>query len=434
LKSEGPTMELKREYTDDLKKTVIAFANTEGGDILIGVDDDGAAVGVDDVDGTVLRVTNAIRDSIRPDVTMFVLCEATELEGKTVVAVKVQRGAARPYYLAGKGIRPEGVYVRQSTATVPATESAILKMIRETGGDDYETTRSLKQELTFVSAEKAFREENIRFGEEQKRTLGIVGEDGAFSNLGLLLSDQCVHTVKAAVFEGIGKTVFRDRAESSGSLLTQVNDAYEYIGKYNRTRAEFSGLRRIDMHDYPPDALREALLNAVVHRDYSYSASILISIFDDRIEFVSLGGLPKGIAHNDLMLGVSVLRNSRLANVFYRLHLIEAFGTGIPKIMECYHGQKAQPVIEISDNAFKMTLPNTNLRREVSDEPNGLSDAERRVMEYLVGRDAASRQEIEAVIGLSQSTTIRVLNALVERQLVSKRGRGKNTVYAAVHM
>lgn len=140
--------------------------------------------------------------------------------------------------------------MRQSTATVPATESAILKMIRETGGDDYETTRSLKQELTFVSAEKAFREENIRFGEEQKRTLGIVGEDGAFSNLGLLLSDQCVHTVKAAVFEGIGKAVFKDRAEFTGSLLQQVNDAYEYIGKYNRTRAEFSGLKRIDMHDY----------------------------------------------------------------------------------------------------------------------------------------------------------------------------------------
>ena len=116
MKSEGPTMELKREYTDDLKKTVIAFANTEGGEILIGVDDDGAVVGVDDADGTVPKVKNEIRDSIRPDVTMFVLCEATELEGKTVVAVKVQRGAARPYYLAGKGIRPGGGYVRQSTA------------------------------------------------------------------------------------------------------------------------------------------------------------------------------------------------------------------------------------------------------------------------------------------------------------------------------
>ncbi len=431
MKTEGLTMELKREYTEDIKKTVIAFANTEGGEILIDVDDDGAVVGVDDAAGTILKVANAIRDSIKPDVTVFVLCEGRELEGKAVVAVKVQRGAARPYYLAGKGIRPEGVYVRQGASSVPATESAILKMIKETGGDDYETTRSLKQELTFVSAEKAFKEENIRFGAEQKRSLGIIGEDGAFLNLGLLLSDQCVHAVKVAVFEGIGKTVFKDRAEFSGSLLNQVNDVYEYINKYNRTRAELSGLKRIDTRDYPPEAVREALLNAVVHRDYSYSGSVLISIFDDRIELVSLGGLPKGIARSDLMLGVSVLRNSRLANVFYRLHLIEAFGTGIPKIMECYRGRQVQPIIEVSDNALKVTLPNTNLRRELSVECDGLSDTERKVMDYLIGRDAASRREIEAAIGLSQSTTIRVLNALTQKQLVSKYGRGKNTAYVA---
>ena len=143
-------MELKREYTEDIKKTVIAFANTEGGEILIGVDDDGAVVGVDDAAGMMLKVKNAIRDSIKPDVTVFVLCEEKELEGKRVVAVKVQRGAARPYYLAGKGIRPEGVYVRQGASSVPATESAILRMIKETGGDDYETTRSLKQDCGYL--------------------------------------------------------------------------------------------------------------------------------------------------------------------------------------------------------------------------------------------------------------------------------------------
>lgn len=143
-------MEFKREYTEDIRKTVISCANTEGGEILIGVDNDGAAVGVDDVGGIMLRATNAIKDSIKPDVTMFVLCEAKEIEGKMVVAVKVGRGTALPYYLAGKGIRPEGVYVRQGASTVPATESAILKMIQETAGDDYETARSLKQELTFA--------------------------------------------------------------------------------------------------------------------------------------------------------------------------------------------------------------------------------------------------------------------------------------------
>ncbi len=429
-------MEFKRKYTEDIKKIVISFANTEGGEILIGVDNDGAAVGVDNADEIMLKATNAVRDSIKPDVTMFVLCEAKEIEGKMVVAVKVQRGTARPYYLAGKGIRPEGVYVRQGASTVPATESAILKMIQETAGDDYETARSLKQELTFAGAEKAFKEENIRFGDEQKRTLGIIGEDGAFSNLGLLLSDQCVHTIKVAVFEGSTKTVFKDRAEFSGSLLEQLNDVYEYIDEHNRTRAEFSGLKRIDMRDYPPEAIREALLNAIVHRDYSYSNSILISIFDDRIEFVSLGGLPKGIDYSDLMLGVSVLRNNGLAHVFYRLRLIEAFGTGIPKILECYHNQQAQPTIEVSDNAFKVTLPNTNFLREVSveveDEDDGLSDNERKVMRYLARCDTSSRREIEAAIGLSQSTTIRVLNALVDKELILKLGGGKNTRYAAV--
>ncbi|MGI6130426.1 MAG: ATP-binding protein [Bacillota bacterium] len=191
-------------------------------------------------------------------------------------------------------------------------------------------------------------------------------------------------------------------------------------------------MKRVDVRDYPPEAVREALLNAIVHRDYSYGGSVLISIFDDRIEFVSLGGLPKGIARSDLMLGVSVLRNSRLANVLYGLHLIEAFGTGISIIMECYRGQQTQPIIEVSINAFKIALPNTNLHQEVSVEADRLSDAERKVMDYLIGRNAVSRREIEAAVGLSQSTTIRVLNALAERQLVSKRGRGKNTAYSVV--
>ena len=433
MNREGLRIEFKREYTEEMKKTVIAFANTDGGEIRIGVDDDGTVVGVSDADAVMLKVTNSVRDSIKPDVTTFLLCEARELEGGTIVAVNVQRGTARPYYLAGKGVRPEGVFVRQGASTVPATESAILKMIRETGGDSCESTRSLKQELTFESAERAFREENIQFGAEQKRTLRLVGEDGAFSNLALLLSDQCVHTVRLAVFEGDAKRVFKDRAEFSGSLLKQLDEIYEYLDRINRTRAEFPGLKRVDTRDYPPEALREALLNAIVHRDYSYSASTLVSVFDDRIEFVSLGGLPKGIGYGDMMLGVSVLRNSRLAEVFYRLRLIEAFGTGVPKIMECYRGYEVQPKIELSDNAFKITLPNVNFRsvdRSVERlEEDALPDAGRRVLKYMAGRGMVSRKEIEDALGLSQGRATRILNGLLEKKLALKRSRGKNTAY-----
>ena len=363
---ESKTVEYKREYIDDIKYTVIAFANTDGGKLYIGMEDDGQVYGVPDPDGIMLRVTNMIRDAIRPDVTMFTEVCLLEMEDKPVVAVNVQRGTARPYYLAAKGVRPEGVYVRQGSSSVPASETAILNMIRETSGDRYEDARSLNQQLTFDETAAYFARREVPFGEKQMRTLNMVSEDGTYTNLAMLLSDQCVHTIKLAVFDGSKKTVFRDRRELTGSLLRQVEEAFSYIDQYNRTRAEFNGLVRVDNRDYPTEALREALLNAVVHRDYAISSPTLISIFDDRVEFVSIGGLVRGISYEDIMLGVSVLRNQHLANVFYRLKLIEAYGTGMLKINECYADRMEKPRIEVTANAFKITLPNQNAAAENS--------------------------------------------------------------------
>ncbi len=429
MKCEDTTAEFKREYTADICKTVIAFANTDGGEIFIGVADDGTVVGVEDTDEIMLRAMNSIRDAVRPDVTMFINCEQKIENEKNVIIVTVQRGTAPPYYLARKGIRPEGVYVRQGPSTVPATESMILKMIRETGGESYERTRSLEQELTFEFASKVFKDENIKFGTEQKRSLGIIGDDGAFSNLGLLISDQCRHTVKAALFEGTGKTLLKDRIEFSGSLLKQADEIFAYIDRLNRTSSEFSGLRRVDKRDFPREAVREALLNAIVHRDYSYSGSTLISIFEDRIEFVSLGGLPKGIAYSDLMLGVSVLRNERLADIFYRLHLIEAYGIGMPKIMDSYSHFRVKPSIDVSENAFRITLPNTNFTSRVGEDRGRLAYDERRVIDYLVLNDSAGRKDIQAELGLSQSKAVRLLRSLIEKEMITANGRGKNTRY-----
>ena len=168
------------------------------------------------------------------------------------------------------------------------------------------------------------------------KTLGIMNHDGIYTNLGLLLSDQCVHTIKAAVFEGTIQNEFKDRREFSGSLFCQMNEAYDYIDFRNQNHSTFSKLRRIDRRDYPEEAVREALLNLLVHREYSFRASSFISIYADRIEFTSIGGLISGMTLQDVMMGISVCRNAKLANVFYRLELIEAYGTGIRKIIEAY--------------------------------------------------------------------------------------------------
>ena len=431
--TESGTVELKRKYVDDIKKTVIAFANGDGGTVYIGVEDDGAVTGVEDPDGTMLQAANALRDAIRPDVTLFVACNAEELEGKTIVTLRVQRGTARPYYLAGKGIRPEGVFVRFGASTVPATEAAILDMIRETSGDCYEASRSLNQQLTFQKAGEYFQKQGLAFGEQQKRTLGLIGSDGTYTNLALLLSEQCIHTLKLAVFQGSRKTVFRDRAELTGSLLNQLDEAFAYIDRFNNTHADYRGLERVDVRDYPVQAIREALLNAIIHRDYSFRAPTLISIFDDRIEFVSVGGLVRGLTKADILLGVSAPRNERLANVFYRLCLIEAYGTGMPKIQECYREQPVQPVIEIADHAFKVTLPNLNYGREAqaaeTRRTSGLTEREATVLALLEERGSITRREVEKALGVSQTTAILALREMTRKGLLRKTGGGRTQAY-----
>ena len=437
---ENKTTEFKREYVDDIKNTVVAFANSDGGTLYIGINDDGSVCGVQNVDDTMLRVTNAVRDAVRPDITMFVECRNEVMEGKPIVSVTVQRGTARPYYLHSKGIRPEGVYVRQGASTVPATDAAILNMIKETSGDSYESARSLNQNLTFDEAAAFFKKRKVAFGKSQMRTLHLIGDDDNYTNLAFLLSDQCTHTIKLAVFEGSKKTVFKDRCELSGSILGQLNEAFAYIDRYNRTRAEFSGLDRVDMRDYPPEAVREALLNAIVHRDYSFRGSTLISIFEDRIEFVTIGGLVKGITLDDVKLGVSVLRNQNLANVFYRLRLIEAYGTGILKINEAYDDYDRKPLIETTDNAFKITLPNSNFRSEHqapkgAGKNQGATSAEKKesrihaVLALCRAKGSFVRTDVEAALGISQSTAILLLRELVDDGVLTKQGKGKNLRY-----
>jgi len=160
--TEGVNVERKREYVEDIKKTVIAFANTNGGKLYIGIEDNGNIVGVKDADATMLELTNAIRHSIKPDITLFTTCEVEIMNENPVIVLTVQKRTACPYYLSSKGIRPEGVYVRQGASSAPAAETAILKMIKETDGEDYEEIHSSNQDLSFQTMQKEFQEANIK--------------------------------------------------------------------------------------------------------------------------------------------------------------------------------------------------------------------------------------------------------------------------------
>lgn len=423
---ETETVELKEIYTPDLKKEIVAFANTSGGTIFIGVRDNGEIIGVDNADFTMQQIANSMRDSIRPDISMFINIELLKEQNIQYIKITVEQGTKKPYYLSDKGLKPTGVYVRSGTTSSPASEDAIRSMIKMTDGDTFETNRSLIQELTFICLGKELEKRNLEFSEVQMKNLGILSSDRIYTNMGLLVSDQCKHSIKFAVFQGTDKLVFKDRKELTGSLFEQLTDAYKTIDFYNGTKASFHDLLRTDERDYPEDAVREALLNAIVHRDYSFSGNTFINLYSDRLEIISLGGLVSGLSLEAAMLGASQPRNEKLANLFYRMKLIEAYGTGLSKIISCYKGRPAQPKFENVEGAFRVVLPNVHAQSLSAENEKYLP-----IMRLFEYKKEINRADVEEALGSGTTHAINMLKEMLEKNLIVKVGKGKLTRYVA---
>ncbi|MBQ4518772.1 MAG: putative DNA binding domain-containing protein [Clostridia bacterium] len=424
---ESERNEFKREYTDNILKTVIAFANTAGGKILIGVDDNGTPIGINDMDGCYTKVTNAVRDSISPDVTMFT--KYTLHENDKTIEIMVSEGTNKPYFLKTKGMRPEGVYIRHGASSAPASVDKIRQMIKLSEKETFESGRALNQELHFTEAAKEFSIKKIDFGKEKYVSLGIVNpDDELYTNLATLLSDECEHTIKVAIFDGNDKKTFKDRKEFTGSLFKQLRTCYEYLELCNHTAATFKGLDRIDREDYPASALREALLNALVHRDYAFSGSIMVNIFDDRIEFVSLGGLVNGLSKEDILRGVSQTRNQNLANVLYRLKHIEAYGTGIQRIFDLYAEDTVKPEIIITDNTFTMVLPNRNAENDSKKDVVSVlaTQQEQLIIDYIKDNGSITDDEIQTMLEIKKSRAYVIVKSMKDKGILITKGRGND--------
>jgi ATP-dependent DNA helicase RecG len=431
---ETEKLEFKSIATDDLYKEVIAFANTDGGTLIVGINKAGEAAPLLDVDDTYTRITNGIRDAIAPDVTIFV---KYTLQENQIINIEIGEGSYKLYYLKAKGLKPSGVYIRQGASAVQASPEQIRQMIKNADGDVFEELRSLEQELTFRFCADTFAKHGVEFGEDKYNILGIRNHtQQLYTNLGLLLSDQCAHTVKAAVFADEQNTVFRDRKEFTGSVLEQLEETYHYLQLCNKNRSVIDGLTRADYWDYPKDAIREALLNALIHRDYGFSGSIIINVNDSRMEFISIGGLLPGISPEDIRNGISQLRSKKLADIFHRLNFIEAYGTGIRRIFALYAECPELPEIIVTANSFKITLPNMNTAAEkgASQRISGssITPQMKTVLEYISEHGEISDREIQKLLGIKSTRCFTLTKQMIELKLIKADGRGAGKRFAAV--
>ena len=413
---ESRTLEYKESVTNTFLKTVSAYANYGSGEIMFGIADDGTAVGIADAKSACLDIENRINDSIDP-VPEYTL---SVNEKTSVIVLKVEEGLHKPYLYKAKAYR------RNDSATIPVDRLELARLILEGQNSSFEELPASGQALTFEVLEEKLRAvlQIESFSLDTLKTLELYKEGTGYNKAGELLADRNTFPGMDLVRFGENINILLDRETFEHiSVLKQFDQALSMFRKYYQYE-QISGSSRNRVALIPEEAFREAAANALVHRTWDVNAHITVAMFRDKIEITSPGGLPKGVNEEEYLRGgISILRNPIIGNVFYRLHMIEKFGTGIRRINDAYQDSVVKPEFTVSENAIRIVLP-------VLQKKTGLPPDEQKVYLLLKNREMPSSAVMEAA-GLSRSKTIAILNKLVQEGYITVSGTGRGTKYRA---
>lgn len=412
---ETRTTEFKEKVTNTFLKTVSAFANHGGGEIYFGIDDNGVVKGLSDVRQACLDIENKINDSItpQPDYTL-----ESQNDDRTI-KLTVKSGTQKPYLYRSKA------YKRNDAATIEVDRLELSRLILEGKNIRFEELPCADQELTFdILGERL--KEHIRietFGLDTLKTLDLYNDSIGYNNAAGILADKNHFPGIDIMRFGENISVIRKRATFADMSILAVYEKTLEVFKDHYEYEEIRGADRKKVEMIPEAAFREAIANALIHRTWDVDPQIRISMFDDRIEIVSPGGLPSGITEDEYLAGkLSVLRNRTLANVFYRLGIVEIFGTGILRIRQLYEEALRQPDLEVSENAIKIVLP-------VFEKDLGLTEDERMIYKLLSKTMLRSISDIAPHVPFGRSKTIQLLQDMNKKGIVKIEGRGRGTKY-----
>lgn len=408
-------LEFKETITNTFLKTVSAFSNYDGGEILFGVDDDGNIKGLSDVKQACLDIENKINDSISPQPNYTLEIQNND----QTIKLSVKSGLQKPYLYKSKA------YKRNDTSTIEVDTLEFSRLVLEGKNIRFEELPCKDQELSFEILQSNLKEkiQIETFNKDTLKTLNLYDDVNGFNNAAGLLADK-------NHFPGIDIVKFGENISIIQKRITFENtsvlDIYVKALSVFRDYYQYEVIQGADrkmVEKIPEAAFREAIANALIHRVWDVDLQIRVSMFDDRIEVVSPGGLPSGITEDEYLSGkLSVLRNRNLANVFYRLGFVEIFGTGITRIKQVYSEASVKPSFEVSENAIQIVLP-------VYEESTNLTEDEKVVYKLLSRNMLKSMSEIAPYISFGKSKTTKLLKDMEQKCVIAIEGKGKGTKY-----
>lgn len=456
-KGESKNVEFKVQLPDDSRKyikTVVAYANTSGGKIVIGVDDNTRKiVGVEpsSVFQIMDKIANAISDLCVPQIVPNITFQT--IEEKCIVEIEIYPGQNRPYYIQRLG-KENGTYIRVAGTSRPA-DDAILKDLEYQGAgksfdelvnveNDYQESDALqlcKDIRAYLSESKAVPLDNVReITITNLENWGILKRNGQMylpTNAFLLLTKNTLRFAKiqCALFKGENRAVFIDRREFGGPVYTQIYEAYRFVLKHINLGATIDGIIRKDRYELPPESIREAIINAVCHRNYLDHSCVQVAIYDNRVEITSPGMLYGGLTVEQAMSGRSKIRNVCIAEVFSRMGIIEQWGTGFQRMMQgCRtYGVQDPEVIDMGDSLrvnFYRSVIETNIETiktdlETNIETEKLSNTERKIIQLVQDHPEITQEEMAETLGMSKSGIRYAIRKLKSKKILVREGATK---------
>ncbi|MBQ6158903.1 MAG: putative DNA binding domain-containing protein [Thermoguttaceae bacterium] len=454
-RGESAALEFKSEFPSKDKsflKTVVAFANGSGGRILIGVGNDGRSiVGVDGAKALTMidSIANMIADSCEPQIIPNI--SLLNIQDKTVIQIEIFKGLSTPYFLKKWGMM-EGVFFRSGATTVKAQREKVLELLL------------LGKRLSYdeqIDRGKPASEGDIRFlcetiaryhGEPaQKLTVRQLAgwkllqkeEKVWFPSIAfnlLTCNDHHFATIQCALFKGTERVEFLDRKEFAGPIFEQIESSYQFALAHLDIGAKIEGLLREDVYEIPPAVIRELIVNAVVHRNYLLNSSVQVSIFDDRVEIQSPGGLFNGLTKEDMLSGCSSIRNTLIAETFQKMRIVEKWGTGIRRVFElCREAGIPAPKYDVSDNFVNVTIRRVKAKKNVrkssfiatgrkkrgADLPKELPSVAKSTFLALRKNSRATAEQLSRELGVSLRTVKEHIRVLKSAGMIQRVGGNK---------
>lgn len=352
---ESNRIEFKVELNDKLEKEVVAFLNNkEGGILYIGVDDNGKPIGVSDVDSMQLKIADRIKNNILPSTLGLFDIVTEEIENISVIKILISSGLEKPYYIKKHGMSPNGCFTRMGTSSQPMSTAMIDSLYSKRTHNTLRNITSPRQDLTFAQLKIYYQERGLELNEKFTNSLELLTPDGKFNYVAYLLADENGVSIKVAKYAGSDKVDLVENEEYGYcSLIKATHQVLEKLKIENITRAKVTNAKRVEKNLIEPIPMREAVINAIVHSDFSREIPPVFEIFNDKMVFTSYGGLIQGQSKEDFFSCSSMPRNRELMRVFKDVGLVEQLGSGMSRILKEYD----KSIFHISEHFIKVEFP-----------------------------------------------------------------------------